>query len=284
MFLGKYDLVRRIQTPLLTVILCDLLVSLHSTSVQAKASSIQACLETYQAAAEQQRDEVLDYNSEIKEKTEPRARTVYAKDFPKMHGPGHFFKDHNDNYFLGSIFTIGALPLAHYVVKGGYELSKHMISTVANISRVTANLGRKTQRSVQLRKVPTPFEEEIELIRDLIQYNQDEIIFSPQFKKIVKTRAIRERYNDFRDVYSILKLTFEKRLPCPDRVGFTPSSLEHILRDLSTGELQVATGYKKNAESETHEDQDAGNKTVESAKSPLYSDSLQLSEFFQRTR
>jgi len=236
---------RQIRVLLLKLTVWSLITSFYSAPVRAEATGIQACLETYQAAAERQRNDVRAYHRQVEQKTAYRG-FITPRHFPKMPGLEGVFTKIGDSYVWGSILTFGALPLTHLAVKGVYELSKYTVSAVAVIPVAAINLAKKAQRSVQIGEAPNPFEEEIELIRDLIQFNEDEIIFSPRFKRIARAKAVRKRFPDFHDVYSILKLTFENRLPCPDRGGFTPYSLTHILAELNSGDLEMATGYKKN--------------------------------------
>ena len=212
------------------------------------SSGIQACLEVYQAKAEEPMGKIKTLNQ--KTKSIPYARYLGPGDFPHMYGPGHYFYKNEEPYIPLSIMTLGALPVIHWGIKGAYKLGTVAISGIADTTVIPAiNLGKKIIKTARTKKVINPYEEEIALIQDIIQYNGQEIIFSDRFKGITERNAVRKKYPNFLDVYSILKLTFEKQLPCSQREGFVPSSLAHIIRDLESGNLAIAIGYERVMES-----------------------------------
>jgi hypothetical protein len=215
------------------------LVSLTSFS----HAGIDDCLEFYQKKATERFARIEAHNRDVD--MIPYVQWVHPRDFKKMVGPRHYL-NYDADYCLASACTLGALPVLHGVVKGGYVVSKYAISGVADTTVIPAiNLGKVVEKTIKTKKRVLFYQREISLIKDLIQYDVNNFIDSPLLVKISNKKAIEKNYPNLRNVYEILKLAFESEYYCSTggKYGDAPATLEQIIRDLKSGHLAEVVGY-----------------------------------------
>jgi hypothetical protein len=146
-------------------------------------------------------------------------------------------------YGVLSGFSLLILPITHGCVKVCYELGKRATVGAYNCGVASARLVKRASKKMRYKKNYKTYSDEIQLIHDLEAYDENQILFSDLFRKIIQRDLVRQLYPAHQDVYQILKLTFETQVACKNKDQ--PARLKKMIGLLESGELEnIVQAYR----------------------------------------